>query len=405
MFDRIPARAVLLFFCMSCLLGTNSISLAQDRADSADLYDSGRDRNTNAEPPSTSSDKSTDLYGTGRGENTSSGAEPLSKDQSTDLYGVGRGDKSSFTASPDSKGREADTYGGTKRGQDSPRADKIDTHDQESDLFSRERRAEEVILVINRPPNIQGLTGLMVTNSAFTRPAGTLAVGGSVLFEDSSKPDYRIIQTPITLTFGITETLEAGIKAKYVDYGRTTPNTSESGFGDTELAVKWRWDTHSATFPELAVGLAGIMPTASDSKGLNDVTDWGVKVMALATSETRISDDSFLGIYLEAQAVFIDGFSAGHTTSMQDRYGMINAGVLLPLSTDNRFQAMIELNDTLRRAHFKTALAEGDQLGITPALRYVTDTLSFTAGAQFLRKDSNGHEDTVRWIGTASYQF
>ncbi len=245
----------------------------------------------------------------------------------------------------------------------------------------------------------------MVTNSAFTRPAGTLAVGGSIMFEDGNKPDYRIIQTPITLTFGITETIEAGIKTKYVDYERATPRASKSGLGDTELAVKWRWDTHSVTFPELAVGLAGIMPTASDSKGLNDVTNWGVKVMALATSETRISDGSFLGIYLESQAVFIDGFSAGHTTSMQDRYGVVNVGVLLPLSTDNRFQAMIELSKTLGRAHYKTALAEGDQLGITPALRYVSDALSFTAGAQFLQKDSNGYEDTVRWIGTLSYQF
>jgi hypothetical protein len=400
MLNRILARAVLLFFCTILLPGTNSISLAQDRAGSTDLYDSGRSQDTNAGQQSASSDKNNDLYGIERGGNTSSGTEPLSQDQ-IDLYGAGRNDKSSFTASPASPGRETDLYDATKRGRESPGADKTDAGDLESDLYSRELRAEKIVLVINRPPNIQGLTGLVVTNSAFTRPAGTLAVGGSIMIEDSSKPDYSIIQTPITLTFGITDTVEAGVKTKYVNYARGRA----SGLGDSELAVKWRWDTHSATFPELAVGLAGIMPTASESKGLNDVTNWGVKIIGLASSETRILDSSLLGIYLEAQAVFIDGFSAGHTTRLQDRYGVLNAGVLLPLSTDNRFQAIIELSEMLRRGHFKTALAEGDQTGITPALRYVTDTLSVTAGAQYLLKDTKGYEDTIRWIGTLSYQF
>lgn len=275
------------------------------------------------------------------------------------------------------------------------------TYDKESDLYSREQRAAEVIQVVNRPPNIQGLTGLMVMNSAFTRPAGSLAIGASVLIEDSNKPDYSIIQTPITLTYGITDTIEAGLKTKYVNYAQGV----ESGLGDSEFAVKWRWQTQSTTFPELAVGLAGIIPTASESKGLNDVTNWGVRVMALATSETRILDSSFLGIYLEAQAVFIDGFSAGNTTSTQDRYGVINAGLLLPVSANNRFQAMLELSGTVGKERRNTVLAEGDQSGITPALRYVTDTLSLTAGAQFLSKDMKGYEDTIRWIGTLSYQF
>jgi hypothetical protein len=294
----------------------------------------------------------------------------------------------------------ADLYG-IGRGDNRPVAEQPVATDRKSDLYSREIRAEEVILVINRPPNIQGLTGLMVTNSAFTRPAGTLAVGASVMIEDSEEPNYSVIQTPITLTFGITDTIEAGMKMKYVNYSKS----KESGLGDSELAVKWRWKTHSPTSPELAVGLAGIIPTASDSKRLNDVTNWGVKFMVLASSETRISSNSFLGLYLETQAVFIDGFSRGLTTGTQDRYGVINAGVLLPISTNNRFQAMLELNDTLGKRRARTLVAEGNQLGITPALRYVTDTLSVTAGAQFLRKDTKGYEDTIRWIGTLSYQF
>jgi hypothetical protein len=379
MFSRVPAKTALLCFCLSWLIGTNSLSLAQDRAGD------------------------TDLYGTGRGENASSGGAQLDpQNNNTDLYGTGRGADSSRAAPPPvSPGKEADMYGGTSKTRQEFPAGKTDTRDKENDLYSREIRAKEAILVINRPPNIQGLTGLMVTNSAFTRPAGTLAVGGSAMIEDSGKPDYSVIQVPITLTFGITETIEAGFKAKYVNYGKNT----EAGLGDTELAVKWRGQTHSSTFPELAVGMAGILPTASESKGLNDVKNWGVKVIALATSETSIASGSVLGIYLETQAVFIDGFSYGKKTNTQDRYGVINVGVLLPVSTNNRFQTMIELSDTLGKKRSRTALGEGDQMSITPALRYVTDTLSVTAGAQFLSKEAKGYEDTIRWVGTISYQF
>jgi len=380
MFSRVlPARTALFCFCLSWLIGTNSLSLAQDRA------------------------RDTDLYGTGRGENASSGgAQPDPQNNNTDLYGAGRGADSSRAAPPPvSPGKEADTYGGTSKTRQEFPAGKTDTRGKENDLYSREIRAKEAILVINRPPNIQGLTGLLVMNSAFTRPAGTLAVGGSAMIEDSGKPDYSVIQTPITLTFGITETIEAGLKAKYVNYAKGT----ESGIGDTELAFKWRWQTHSTTFPELAVGMAGILPTASESKGLNEVTNWGVKIMALATSETSIASGSVLGIYLETQAVFIDGFSYGKKTNTQDGHGVINAGLLLPVSTNNRFQAILELNKTLKKRRSNTLLADDNQTAITPALRYVTDTLSVTAGAQLLSKDTKGYEDTIRWIGTLSYQF
>jgi len=354
MFSRVPARTAIFCFCLSWLIGTNSLSLAQDGAGDTDLYDTGRGGNA-----------------------SSGGAQQYPQDNNADIYG------------------------GTSRTGQEFTGGKTDTRDKENDLYSREIRAQEAILVINRPPNIQGLTGLLVMNSAFTRPAGTLAVGGSAMIEDSGKPDYSVIQTPITLTFGITETIEAGLKAKYVNYAKGT----ESGLGDTELAVKWRWQTHSTTFPELAIGMAGVLPTASESKGLNDVTNWGVKVMALATSETSIASGSVLGIYLETQAVFIDGFSYGKKTNTQDRYGVINVGVLLPVSTNNRFQAMIELSDTVGKKRSRTALGEGNYTSITPALRYVTDMLSVTAGAQFLLKDTKGYEDTIRWVGTISYQF
>lgn len=70
------------------------------------------------------------------------------------------------------------------------------------------------MVVINRPPGIQGLTGLLVTNSAFTQPSGKLALGISIMAEDSETPDYSVMQMPLTLTFGISRDIEIGLKGK-----------------------------------------------------------------------------------------------------------------------------------------------------------------------------------------------
>ena len=99
MLDRKPARTVLLLLCMSWFLGTNSISLAQDKAGTTDLYGNGRGGNAAAEPPPASSDKSTDLYGTGRSKNVSSETQQPSQDRNTEVYGVERGNNNSL-ASP-----------------------------------------------------------------------------------------------------------------------------------------------------------------------------------------------------------------------------------------------------------------------------------------------------------------
>ncbi|HWR26724.1 MAG TPA: hypothetical protein VN316_02495, partial [candidate division Zixibacteria bacterium] len=53
---------------------------------------------------------------------------------------------------------------------------------QDEDLFGAtqlKRSSADGITLINHPPNIQGLTGLLVTNSAFSRPADTVSVGAS----------------------------------------------------------------------------------------------------------------------------------------------------------------------------------------------------------------------------------
>lgn len=258
---------------------------------------------------------------------------------------------------------------------------------------------------LDRPRNARGLTGLMIMDSAFTIPRGRFGVNASVVYEKSTTPGYSVLDVPITATYGVTDCIELGVKAHYLDFSTTTPSLSKKGPGDTEISVKWRWNTQGSLFPEFAVGAAGILPTGSESKDLNEVTHWGMKVLAMASSEIRTSGTSFVGLYAEAQAVFIDKFSGGRKTPTADKYGVLNAGVLLPISPGNRLQGMLEWNKVLYKDTVAGSVPAVNETGITPGLRYVGDRAHITLGAQFLSKDRNGFDNTIRWIATCGYTF
>jgi hypothetical protein len=120
----------------------------------------------------------------------------------------------------------------------------------------------------------------------------------------------------------------------------------------------------------------------------------------MVSMETKLTDFTFLGLYLEGQAIFQD---QGNKAT-QDKYGVINAGLQLPISKDNRLQGILEYNKTLyKRAN--PALLEVNQRGFTPGLRYVTEKMNFTAGAQILSKNSKAYDSTTRWICTYGYKF
>jgi hypothetical protein len=277
-------------------------------------------------------------------------------------------------------------------------------------LMRGSKTAADEMVVINRPPNVQGLTGLLVTNSAFTQPSGTFALGISIMTEDSKTPDYRVMQMPLTLTFGISRVIEIGLKGKALATENVLGSGRERGVGDSEILVKWRFIDQTETFPAVALGIGGMLPTGNEDKGLDEVVHWGAKVLALASSESRILDDSFLGLYLEAQAVFIDELVKGSSTPGAERYGTINVGMLFPLSSEGSLQAVVEYNQLLYKSNWHPILKgptlnERNFNAFTPALRFVTERLNISIGAQLINKEQAGYDNTVRYIGTVSYTF
>ena len=72
-----------------------------------------------------------------------------------------------------------------------------------------------------------------------------------------------------TLTMGITDNLEFGAKGKFIATDLGSSLTREQGFGDTEVALKWRIRNQSeeGTIPAIALGIGGIIPTGDSAKG------------------------------------------------------------------------------------------------------------------------------------------
>lgn len=261
------------------------------------------------------------------------------------------------------------------------------------------------LLVVNRPPNIQGLTGLLFTNSAYTLPPGLISVGASLMTEYSNRPEYSVIQIPLTVTFGITDRLEMGLKAKIVDLDNPSYLQREQGLGDSEISVKWRFWSKQFILPDMAVSLSYIAPTGNEDRHLNEVVNWGLKFMAIASLEGRTSGGRVLGIYAESQAVFIDELLKGGKTPGAERYGIINGGILLPVSADNRLQFIAEYNQILYKSSYRPTMLEGNQNAATAAFRFVTEQFSTTMGVQYINKEKSTDQNTYRFVWKISLTY
>jgi hypothetical protein len=258
-------------------------------------------------------------------------------------------------------------------------------------------------IVVNRPVNVQGLTGLIITNSAYTQRKGSMVIGLSALAEKSSKPDFSMLQGIATVTGGVTDRIEFGAKTKVIATNSGGSDTRKTGVGDTDLLCKWRISSAGENLPAMALGLAYTLPTAESSKGLNEVKREGIRLMVIGSSEKEMPGDFAFGVYFEGNIVFIDKLRRPSTSLYADTYGVINAGVLFPLLENRRLQAIVEYNQVVKKK--TVTLYDENLVAVMPGLRYVTPSLNISLGVQFLRRDQTGAENSNRYVGTLSYAF
>jgi hypothetical protein len=258
-------------------------------------------------------------------------------------------------------------------------------------------------LVVNRPVNVQGLTGLILTNSAYTQRKGSMVIGLSAIAENSTKPDFSMMQGIATFTGGVSDRIELGVKAKVIETNTGSSNTRKTGTGDTDLLFKWRLSSEGEMLPAMALGFAYTLPTGETSKGFSEVKNEGIRFMVIGSSEKEMPGDYVFGVYFEGQIVFIDQLRRSSDSLYADTYGIINAGVLIPLIDNRRLQAIVEYNQVVNKD--RVTLYDENLVAVMPGLRYVTPNLNISLGVQFLRRDQTGAETNNRYVGTLSYKF
>ncbi len=219
---------------------------------------------------------------------------------------------------------------------------------------------------VYRSTNYRGLTGLFITDSAYTIGRNTLVLG--VGGETEKVSGTTINTVPVTITYGVSDDIEFALAGKYI-----SSSLVGNGMGDTELAWKWRFRKQGEYLPALAMALAVIAPGAT---GLSEVSKYGARFNILASSEAALTDTTYIGLYLDVEADSLDP-----STSTQDNYYSGNFGILLPISDDSRLQAVAEYNVVGKRAQ-----PVDNYNAVTAGLRYSADVLQYSLAAQSLSR-------------------
>lgn len=259
--------------------------------------------------------------------------------------------------------------------------------------------AEELDLV-NRPVNASGLTGLIVTTAPFTVPDGTFEIGLSAMSETSTVPDYKVGEYPVTFTLGIARNMEIAAKASFL-YREEGPDPARKrGRGDTELLYKWNFvpQGENLFYPALAA-IATVSGLTGDSNDrMNRVHNWGASVGFSAGREVTW-EDHVVGIYADARVALQDL----NEVMYRDRYSLLNAGILLPISKQRNLQILVEYSAVSGKRF--TGINVMNSSTITYGIRMVSERFNLTVGNQSIHKELEGYDASGRIIGTLSIKL
>jgi hypothetical protein len=264
-------------------------------------------------------------------------------------------------------------------------------------------RAAEELDIVNRPVNTSGLTGLLFTTSPYTLTPGAIEFGASVLSENSVVPDFTITEYPVSITVGMTPDSEIALRGSYfnIKEGPTGTTAIERKTGDVELSYKWNFlpQPEDSRRPTAALIVTGVVPADNNSdRRISSISHWGLRVGLSAGAEI-IWKDHILGIYADGQVAGQDLTES----RLKDLYGIINAGLLFPVSKRQNLQMFIEYSMVSRKDN--NSLSGGDYTALTYGLRLVSAQFNLTFGTQFLRKKVEGYDNSGRVIGLMSFKF
>lgn len=209
---------------------------------------------------------------------------------------------------------------------------------------------------LDRVTNFQGTTGLFWMNSAYTVGAGDFRATAMITYDNVEAvyvydpatviPPINygkalILYTPLSVTIGLSQNVELGVLAKsYAIEFDNSLISDETGLGDAEGTLKWKFGSQSENMPALAGLLTVIGRTGDKDKPFREVEKFGIKLGVAMSSEVFIGNETPIGAHIEVQAVSID--PSDDKSFKNDKYSYINAGLALPISDDNRLVLIAE---------------------------------------------------------------
>jgi hypothetical protein len=255
--------------------------------------------------------------------------------------------------------------------------------------------------MVNRPINTNGLTGLLYTTMPYTLAPGSIEAGFASIAEDSAIPAYTLNEYTVVLAAGIGHDMELAVRSTYFSQQTGTSAIQKSrGNGNAEILYKWNFkpqQEYSAT-PAVAFLLTAIFPSGDNKSGFTQVRNWGAHIGISAGSEISWEEHIF-GIYADATMTVHDLSNSRY----RDRYGSMNAGILLPISKARNLQLFLEYGFVGGKD--VSNVYGSDYTAITYGLRMVSERMNLTIGTQFQHKTLSGYGNSGKVVGMASVKF
>ena len=172
--------------------------------------------------------------------------------------------------------------------------------------------------------------------------------------QSSEFPDLRQNTSNFKINYGLKHDLELDLDFPYLSIYRATGTPSSTGFGDTDLGIKWNFHKPSAGswVPAFGASLYIEFPTGDESSGLGSgVTDYWLNLIAQKafTEKTRINANfgflfagntstGAIGIQTKRGHVFTGGVSLLHDFNSRLTLGIETYGGVADTSGLGRSQ-------------------------------------------------------------------
>jgi hypothetical protein len=268
-------------------------------------------------------------------------------------------------------------------------------------LVPADRLHAEEIEMVNHPINKHGLTGLLYTATPYTLAQGVIETGLSSLSEDSATPAYTQNEYAVLLAAGIGHDMELAVRSTFFSQQTgTTAIQKARSIGNVEVLYKWNFmppQEYSAK-PAVAITVTALFPPEDYKSGFTQVKNWGAHIGISAGSEISW-EEHILGIYADAALALHDLSNSQY----RDRYGIMNAGILVPVSKQRNLQLFLEYGFVGGKDVVNVYGL--DYSAITYGLRMVNESVNLTIGTQFQHKAMLGYGNSGNVIGMGSLKF